>query len=143
MLINALSGTSLSRSQNIQCRTVSSRHPAATVTSICKGVRLKPSSVQPRIAYAVRMPAKGRRGSFLHGTSQTAGRWAVAVGTTAPIPAATLITLESMAETVPSPYQFLRQGISNILGSAFTTAQTFLSQHVDFARLAAVPRLFL
>src|SRR5713226_7255263 len=140
MLINALSGTSRSRSQNIQCRTVSSRHPAATVSSICKGVRLKRSSVQPRIAYAVRMPAKGRRGSFLRGTSQTAGRWAVAVGTTAPIPAATFITL---GETVPSPYQFLRQGISNILGSALTTAQTFLSRHVDFERLDAVRRLFL
>jgi hypothetical protein len=41
------------------------------------------------------MQAKGRRGSFLPGTTQTAVLGAVAVGTTAPIPAATLISLES------------------------------------------------
>src|ERR1700692_4015735 len=39
------------------------------------------------------MPAKGKRGSSLRGTIPTAGRRAVAVGTTAPIPVATLIFL--------------------------------------------------
>src|SRR5580692_11406040 len=45
------------------------------VSKICRGLRLKPRTVQPRMAYSVRRAAKGIRGSDQVGTTHLeAGR---------------------------------------------------------------------
>src|SRR2546428_69616 len=66
--MEALSGTIHSRRRRRACRPMSSRQPAATVMAICRGPRLNVSTVQPRIAYTVRMTANGTRGSRSDGT---------------------------------------------------------------------------
>ena len=50
MLMYALSGTMIVRPQNSQASPMSSAHPATTVRSSCRGLRLNPRIVLPATA---------------------------------------------------------------------------------------------